>query len=815
MPLAIARRTVSRSLLTALCLATLAPWASAWAAGSTIPTSGEGTGEKPQSKLWYNDGTWWAIIDRLGRGLHFYEFDGAQWNPAAFVDAELGSGGVADVKWNGRELFVLAYTSRPKLYEYTYDHALRVFTLSPGFPVSIPIVTGSETMVLDQDSTGRLWATYEGNDGDINVTYTTSPDHKAWAPPGLILRSGVNPDDISSVVAFAGNVGVFWSDQNRWDFGFRVHRDADPPEVWQPVETVASGTGISDDHICIKADGSGNLYAVAKDFSDHMRLFRRDVATGRWTTRTGVISGSGTRGIVMLCDDERLLYVPYTNWSSSALDINLRKASYSGLRFTTLASGFIHGAALNNCTGTKQVLPRGCFMVMCEGGGRTWWNGWGTLPPEGPQPPPPPIGVAAALVPMRTNDGDQPELELDLEFEEGAGQTAANAAGGQAAHLLVTNGKSGGSPSWVAGHRGSGLRFDGQGGYAEVASTERLRLPGSFTTEAWVRWEGAGPGTLLSKGKSQERNYQIQVRADGRIDFKWETAGGSAHGVTSKRALAPGAWQHIACEYDAQAGGSSIYLDGRLDAAHADAGTPVVTDAALEIGMRLSSRGTADYLVGALDGVRLWRGAVYHADFDPESPPLPRRLPSRSSAVQLSWLSPDLSHRLLFNVYRTVNSGARQRLTAAPTAALAIVDPHPTNGHLCYRVAAVDSLQREGQPSAAVCVDYGVEAPPAIRVDPAAPALLTAALGLRAGPNPFNPQTRLAFVMPEPGWARLAVYDVAGRRLALLHEGPLAAGEHRFEWSTTGPRANAGSGVYFARLETLGQSLHQKLVVVK
>jgi flagellar hook assembly protein FlgD len=68
-------------------------------------------------------------------------------------------------------------------------------------------------------------------------------------------------------------------------------------------------------------------------------------------------------------------------------------------------------------------------------------------------------------------------------------------------------------------------------------------------------------------------------------------------------------------------------------------------------------------------------------------------------------------------------------------------------------------------------------------------------------PNPFERQTTIALALPEPAPVTLEVIDPAGRRVALLHQGPLSAGEHHFTWNGfRGDGRSAGSGVYFARV---------------
>ncbi len=69
-------------------------------------------------------------------------------------------------------------------------------------------------------------------------------------------------------------------------------------------------------------------------------------------------------------------------------------------------------------------------------------------------------------------------------------------------------------------------------------------------------------------------------------------------------------------------------------------------------------------------------------------------------------------------------------------------------------------------------------------------------------PNPFNPQTRITFALPEASDVRLAVYDVLGREVVRLVSGSYPAGTHAVTWDG---RDAAGtpvpSGVYLYRIE--------------
>ena len=78
-------------------------------------------------------------------------------------------------------------------------------------------------------------------------------------------------------------------------------------------------------------------------------------------------------------------------------------------------------------------------------------------------------------------------------------------------------------------------------------------------------------------------------------------------------------------------------------------------------------------------------------------------------------------------------------------------------------------------------------------------------------PNPFNAAVRLGFGLPRAGDAKLCIYDIYGRRVAVLCSGRLAAGGHVFVWDGGG----CPSGVYLAVLEAGESMLIRKVALVK
>lgn len=77
-------------------------------------------------------------------------------------------------------------------------------------------------------------------------------------------------------------------------------------------------------------------------------------------------------------------------------------------------------------------------------------------------------------------------------------------------------------------------------------------------------------------------------------------------------------------------------------------------------------------------------------------------------------------------------------------------------------------------------------------------------------PNPARGAARVRFTLPAATDATVAVFDVLGRRVAVLAEGRLAAGGHEAVWAT-----GAAAGVYVVRLTTPGGVLARPLTVVR
>ena len=84
-------------------------------------------------------------------------------------------------------------------------------------------------------------------------------------------------------------------------------------------------------------------------------------------------------------------------------------------------------------------------------------------------------------------------------------------------------------------------------------------------------------------------------------------------------------------------------------------------------------------------------------------------------------------------------------------------------------------------------------------------------------PNPFNGSTVFRFALSRPGEVELAIYNLAGQRVATLADGAWGVGTHSLSWDGRDESGRAlGSGVYFYRLKNAStQTSPRKLLLLR
>ncbi|HET7138764.1 MAG TPA: PKD domain-containing protein [Arthrobacter sp.] len=397
------------------------------------------TSDKPESKLWWNDGSWWADMWTTGSGWHIYRLDRGT---RKWVDTGLGNDSrantLADTLWDGSHLYIASHvvtitgdgTPKPsvsgqpaKLYRYSY--AAGKYTLDSGFPTTITN-NSSESMTIDRDSTGAIWATWtqvagSSSAGFTNTVYVnvSAPGGTSWPAPFVLPVSNPRPapDDISAVVSYAKNkIGVMWSDQRTGSMWWATRTDGTSPTAtssWK-VQPAVQGKGQADDHLNLKAllaDPSGRVYAAAKTSLDttstdptqpQLQLLVFKPGTGSFTRSTiATVGDCVTRPQILLDTQNNTVHAFHTApssggcpFSGAAGSIYEKTASmdtpvFASSRGTPVIQDGA-SANINDVTTTKQAVNSSTGIVVMASNDvtkRYWYSDRPLGPAPGPTAP--------------------------------------------------------------------------------------------------------------------------------------------------------------------------------------------------------------------------------------------------------------------------------------------------------------------------------------------------------------------------------------------------------------------------------------------
>jgi len=83
-------------------------------------------------------------------------------------------------------------------------------------------------------------------------------------------------------------------------------------------------------------------------------------------------------------------------------------------------------------------------------------------------------------------------------------------------------------------------------------------------------------------------------------------------------------------------------------------------------------------------------------------------------------------------------------------------------------------------------------------------------------PNPFNPETQIAFGLPATMRVKIRIFNLLGEEVAVLHDGVLNAGVHRLNWNGRSKVGRESStGLYLYRLESATVTLRGKMLLMR
>jgi hypothetical protein len=204
----------------------------------------------------------------------------------------------------------------------------------------------------------------------------------------------------------------------------------------------------------------------------------------------------------------------------------------------------------------------------------------------------------------------------------------------------------------------------------------------------------------------------------------------------------------------------------------------------------------------------MWSSAAANGwSIDNLAPPVPTTFHGTYDAgtTSMTWDASPAADFTTFRLYRGSDPGF------VPSPANRIAQPVGTawvdaaGEPFYYRLTAVDDAGNESSSALYAAGPLDVESA----------AVTSFALEVPR-PHPVRSRCAIAFSVPRAGTARLALFDVAGRRLKTLLDGPIAAGVHVLPMS---PVDDAGSrlasGLYLLRLDADGRSLTRRVLVTQ
>jgi hypothetical protein len=283
----------------------------------------------------------------------------------------------------------------------------------------------------------------------------------------------------------------------------------------------------------------------------------------------------------------------------------------------------------------------------------------------------------------------------------------------------------------------------------------------NLTIEAWMKpGSTAGANTVLNKG-GISFDYQLGVSTGGIPFFRNQGTIATSTGLV----ITAGIWTHLAATFD----GSTVrfYKDGILAST-----VPLATQPGSSANEMRIGRGNADPGTGNLDEVRLWSVARTQGQIDSNRC---RKYPAQfTNATGL---------KALWHMDSTfVDSVSGYNGTAMGTVGFDTVSfPMPGTG----------------------CSLVGIEP-----IGNSVPAEFSLKQNY---PNPFNPTTRIEFTIPKGEYVELKLYDLLGKEIGILVQGPYEAGRYMFDFNA----GNLSSGIYFYTI-TAGQFKDtKKMLLVK
>jgi methionine-rich copper-binding protein CopC len=344
--------------------------------------------DKPQSKLWFTDGSWWALMVAAGGTATYIHrlMPDHTWQKASTSPVDSRPNSTGDALWSpstGKVWVVSRISGGNAIVDrFTYVSGSGSWTLDSGFPKTIQS-GGSESATIDQDSAGRFWVTWT-RASTVWVTHSTDATGSSWVAPfkPSVADTSIEADDISALIAFGSSIGVLYSDQQSGGFHFAIHDDGAPDTSWRSEDVNNNIPNFADDHINLKqltGDPQGRVFAAIKTSgndpagakpSDPLTgvLIRTPGSNGvgTWSFAVaGTVAADQTRPMIMSEATKQRVF-SFATAPQSGGDIIYKTAPLSNVQFAPgRGASFVDvQPVVNNASGAKEPVTGATGLVI-------------------------------------------------------------------------------------------------------------------------------------------------------------------------------------------------------------------------------------------------------------------------------------------------------------------------------------------------------------------------------------------------------------------------------------------------------------------
>lgn len=334
------------------------------------------TADKPQSKLWFMDNCWWAILPD-STGPTIWQRTENEWKDFPEVTVNLkGVPGRADVWADKNQITAVGVADssltvfRLKGENGTSPNNWKSEILAKLYP---PVPATIETATIAGDGNGNWWVAATAS---LKVcVWASSDDGKNWNAP-TILADGINDDDICVITPLKDGIGVIWSDQVRDAILMRVHKNGKPVSFWEKEEIADAGNKTADDHLNTSLSPDGTLWLLTKNSVDKVGqpqfVLRIRSVDGKWANKPYLNLESRmkrpSRPIVIATEDNSAVFVghgdndrsvpyPYnSNMTFAQVDTSLSTIMKNPQ--IIISPDTIYRNVVHNVTGPKKPFPK-------------------------------------------------------------------------------------------------------------------------------------------------------------------------------------------------------------------------------------------------------------------------------------------------------------------------------------------------------------------------------------------------------------------------------------------------------------------------